>query len=256
MPASTTTKRPRRGALAVQHAREQHARVAHQHPPGLEQQRGARCPRVAPEHRARVLLAAGRRLVRVGDAQPAADVQVLQRVALRRAASGRGPPPCSSAAFTGARVGELRADVAVQPQRLQPLQLLRLRVERDAPRRRARRTWRSSGRWRCSGACARPRPGSPAGRTARARPARAPTASSASSSSALSTLNSRMPARSAAAISSARLAHAREDRSCPARRRPRCTRASSPPDTMSKPRPARRRASAGRGWSWPSPSSR
>ena len=133
--------------------------------------------------------------------------------------AGRARPPWSAPRAAG------RASVSwvpmwqSTPRACSPFMRLALRGRARSPPRRARRTWRSSARWRCSGGCARPRPGSPAGRTAPACPAAAPPRPARASSSALSTLKSRMPARSALGHLVARLAHAGEDdRPRPARR--------------------------------------
>ena len=96
--------------LAIQHPREQHAGVRHQVAAGLAHQRQ---PRLLEQrrHRIRERLGAGRLLVVVADAQPAPDVQRLDRREPRRPQRGHELEQLDGAAMIRLHVRDLRAQV-------------------------------------------------------------------------------------------------------------------------------------------------
>ena len=86
MPASVMTNSLPAAALAVQHAREQHARVADEEAARLDDQRQPVAPPTATIDR-RERVEVGRRLVVVGHGEAAADVEILEIATPERRAS-------------------------------------------------------------------------------------------------------------------------------------------------------------------------
>ena len=182
----------------------------------------------------------GGRFVAVADAEAAAEVEVVQRDALARRARRPARAPCRAPSTNGADLGQLRADVAVDADH----------VEAAASARRAGRARSASSRATPNlfslqagrdvrmglrvdvGIHAERRP-------ARGCPARAATRSRRSSSAADSTLKQRMPAVQRLRASRPRSCRRRRTRPCAGSPPAASTRASSPPETMSKPAPSR-----------------
>ena len=119
--------------LERQHLAEQHARGAHQRTAGLEQDLAvAVTTRIdARQQRHHQHIGRGRRLVGVGDAQPAADVDVMNR----RDAIGfdrlHQVEQAIERVEVRAGVGDLRADVAVDADNLEARQACRAPVHRE-----------------------------------------------------------------------------------------------------------------------------